>query len=130
MSCVNCVLDSIVLKRYYHICYHVTTITTELRFRHRVANITDFSIEVRNLENDPYFSRFLYSFEIFGFFTDFANFWFFSTFFILIGDHHRLWPWSSWTASSDKKYMELNGAALNVNKPCVTSRKTAFWKDK
>ncbi len=25
----------------------------------RVANITDFSVEVRNLENDPYFSRFL-----------------------------------------------------------------------
>ncbi len=27
-------------------------------------------------------------------------------------------PWSKWTANSDKK--------LNVNKPCVTSRKTAF----
>ncbi len=27
---------------------------------HRVANIMDFSIEVRNSENDPYFSRFLY----------------------------------------------------------------------
>ncbi len=39
-------------------------------------------------------------------------------------------PWSSWTANSDKKYMELNGAALNVNKLCVTSRKTAFPKDK
>ncbi len=26
----------------------------------RVANITDFSVEVRNSENDPYFSRFLY----------------------------------------------------------------------
>ncbi len=38
--------------------------------------------------------------------------------------------WSSWTANSDKKYMKLNGAALNVNKPCVTSRKTAFPKDK
>ncbi len=25
--------------------------------------------------------------------------------------------------------MELNGAALNVNKPYVTSRKTAFQKD-
>ncbi len=25
--------------------------------------------------------------------------------------------------------MELNGAALNVNKPCVTSLKTAFLKD-
>ncbi len=39
-------------------------------------------------------------------------------------------PWSSWTANSDKKYMELNGAALNVNKPWATSRKTAFPKDK
>ncbi len=29
-------------------------------------------------------------------------------------------PWSSWTADSDKK--------LNVNKPYVTSRKTAFQK--
>ncbi len=29
-------------------------------------------------------------------------------------------PWSSWTANSDKK--------LNVNKPCVTSRKRAFRK--
>ncbi len=26
----------------------------------RVVNITDFSVEVRNSENDPYFSRFLY----------------------------------------------------------------------
>ncbi len=26
----------------------------------RVANITDFSVEVRNSENDPYFSRFLH----------------------------------------------------------------------
>ncbi len=39
-------------------------------------------------------------------------------------------PWSLWTANSDKKYLELNGAALNVNKPCVTCRKTAFPKDK
>ncbi len=28
----------------------------------KVANITDFSIEVRNSENDPYFSRFLSEF--------------------------------------------------------------------
>ncbi len=41
-----------------------------------------------------------------------------------------LQPWSSWTANSDKKYTELNGAALNVNKPCVTSQKTDFPKDK
>ncbi len=26
----------------------------------KVANITDFSVEVQNLENNPYFSRFLY----------------------------------------------------------------------
>ncbi len=42
----------------------------------------------------------------------------------------NLGPRSSWTANSDKKYMELNGVALNVNKPYVTSRKTAFHKDK
>ncbi len=43
----------------------------------------------------------------------------------------HLRPWSCWwTANSDKKYMELNGAALNENKPCVTSPKTAFPKDK
>ncbi len=69
-------------------------------------------------------------FQIFGFFTDFAIFRFFSTFFIIIGNHHMLRPWGSWTANSDKKYMELNGAALNINKPCVTSRKTVFPKDK
>ncbi len=39
-------------------------------------------------------------------------------------------PWSSWTANRDKKYRELNGAALNVNKPCVTSWKRGFPKDK
>ncbi len=44
--------------------------------------------------------------------------------------YYTLRPWSSWTANSDRKYMKLNGAALNVNKPCVTSRKTAFPKDK
>ncbi len=43
---------------------------------------------------------------------------------------HQHRPCCSWTANSDKKYMELNGAAWNVNKPCVTSRKTAFPKDK
>ncbi len=46
------------------------------------------------------------------------------------GYDQYLRPWSSWTANSDKKYMELNGAALNVNKPYVTSRKRAFPKDK
>ncbi len=38
---------------------------------------------------------------------------------------YNLWPWSSWTANSDKKYMELNGAALNVNNPWVIFQKTA-----
>ncbi len=44
--------------------------------------------------------------------------------------HPPLRPWNLWTANSDKKYTELNGAALNVNKPRVTSPKTAFLKDK
>ncbi len=33
-----------------------------------------------------------------------------------------------WTARTDKKYTELNAAALNVNIPCATSQKTAFRK--
>ncbi len=28
--------------------------------------------------------------------------------------------WSSWTANSDKKYMEFTGAVLIVDKPCAT----------
>ncbi len=50
----------------------------------RVVNITDFSVEVRNSENDPYFSRFLYGvskfldffriLQFFDFFTKFFNF--------------------------------------------------------
>ncbi len=36
----------------------LTTLKFEVLIR--VANITDFSVEVRNSENDPYFSRFLY----------------------------------------------------------------------
>ncbi len=55
---------------------------------------------------------------------------FFKHFFIVIGNHHRLRPWSSWTVNGDKKYMELNGVTLNVNEPCVTIWKTAFLKDK
>ncbi len=43
---------------------------------------------------------------------------------------YLLRPQSSWAANSDKKYTELNGAALNVNKPSVTSRKTDFPKHK
>ncbi len=90
----------------------------------RVANITDFSVEVRNLENDPYFSRLLYKVLKFSDFLWILQFFmYFSTFFIVIGNDHRFWQCSSWTANSDKKYMELNGAALNVNKPCATFRK-------
>ncbi len=37
---------------------------------------------------------------------------------VIIGHHLR--PWCSWISNSDKK--------LNVNKPCVTCRKTAFRK--
>ncbi len=102
-----------------------------LRQEIRVATITDFSVEVRNLENNPYFSGFLYGVSKFSdFFYRFCNFLIFLAFFIVIGNHPRLRPWSSGTANSDKKYIELNGVALNVNKPCVTSQKTAFLKDK
>ncbi len=48
----------------------------------------------------------------------------------MLARYRRKIKWSSWTTNSDKKYMELNGAALNVNKLRVTSRKTAFPKDK
>ncbi len=102
-----------------------------MRCSARVANITDFSVEVQNLENDPYFSRFLYGVSKFSDFLRILQFFdFFKTFFIIIGNHRMLRPWSSWTTNIDKKYIELNGAALNVNKPCVSSRKTAFPKDK
>ncbi len=40
----------------------------------RVANITDFSVEVQNLENDPYFSRFYTEFQNFQIFYGFCNF--------------------------------------------------------
>ncbi len=70
---------------------------------------------------------FIGRFEIFKFFTDFAIFWFFFlTFFIVIGNHRGLRPWNSWTVNSDKKYMELNGAALNVNKPRDFSENSLF----
>ncbi len=91
------------------------------RFFHRSTEFRKWSV---------FLQIFIWSFKIFGFFTDFAIFWFFSTSFIVIGNHNSLWPWSSCTANSDKKYMELNGAALNVNKSCATFRKTAFLKDK
>ncbi len=42
-------------------------------------------------------------------------------------DYSDLRPWIV-TANSDKKYMELNGATMNVNELCVTFRKTAFSK--
>ncbi len=52
---------------------------------------------------------FIQSFEIFGFCADFAIFWFFPTFFIVIGNHRRFRPWSSWTANSNKKYVRWYG---------------------
>ncbi len=56
--------------------------------RSRVANITDFSVEVRNLENDSYFSRFLYRIPKFLEFLRILQFFdFFSTFFIVIRNH-------------------------------------------
>ncbi len=40
----------------------------------RVANITDFSVEVRNSENDPHFSRFLYGVLKFSYFLRILQF--------------------------------------------------------
>ncbi len=45
--------------------------------RIRVANITDFFVEVRNLENDPYFSRFLYEVLKFSDFLRILQFFYF-----------------------------------------------------
>ncbi len=84
----------------------------------RVANITDFRIFRRSTEFrkwSVFLQIFIRRFEICEFFTDFEIFWFFSTFLIVIGNDYWFWPFSSWTANSDKKYMELNGAALNAN---------------
>ncbi len=56
----------------------------------RVANIMDLSVEVRNSENDPYFSRFLYGDSKFSDFLQILKFFdFFSTFFIVIGNDHK-----------------------------------------
>ncbi len=64
------------------ICYNVWPVFL-FRDDSRVANITDFSIEVRNSENDAYFSRFLYrvltfldSLRILQFFDFFQQFFF------------------------------------------------------
>ncbi len=48
----------------------------------RVANITDFSVEVRNSENDPYFSRFLYGVSKFSNFSQILNFFDFFQYFL------------------------------------------------
>ncbi len=78
-----------------------------------LPTLRDFSIEVQNSENDPYFSRFLYGVSKFSDFLRISQFFdFFLTFFIIIGNHRMLRSWNSWTANSDKKYMELNGAAF------------------
>ncbi len=66
--------------------------------------------------------NFYTSFEIIGFFRDFAIFLFFSTFFIVIGNRSSLRPWSSWTANSDKKYMEVKNAFTLANKTPANKR--------
>ncbi len=50
----NACLDSVI---GHTAAYHWYS---EFAVSRRVANITDISVEVRNLENDPYISRFLY----------------------------------------------------------------------
>ncbi len=52
----------------------------------RVANITDFSVEVRNSENDPRFYRYLYGVLKFPNFL--RNLQFFDHFLTVIGNHH------------------------------------------
>ncbi len=96
----------------------------------RVANITDFSQKYGIQKMISISPDFYTEFRNFRIFYGICNFLIFSTFFIIIGNHYMLRPWNSWTANTDKKYIELNGAAFNVNKPCVTSRKTARPKDK
>ncbi len=49
----------------------------------RVASITDFSIEVRNSENDPYFSRFLFGVLKFSDFLRIVQFFDFFQHFLL-----------------------------------------------
>ncbi len=105
------------------VVFAINTWNTMQSLKPRVANITDFSVEVRNSENDTYFSKFLYRVSKFSVF-----FYGFCEFLIFFNTFYR--TWSSETASSDKKYIELNGAVLNVNKPCVTSQKTDFLKHK
>ncbi len=50
----------------YHCHMGPSTGTTCCSIRDSFANITDFSVEVRNLEIDPYFSRFLYGLSKFS----------------------------------------------------------------
>ncbi len=64
------------------------TIQSFFRVPSKVANITDFSIEVRNSENDPYFSRFLYGVLKFSDFLRILKFSdFFQHFLPIIGNH-------------------------------------------
>ncbi len=48
----------------------------------RVANITDFSVEVQNLKNDPCFSRFLYGVSKFSDFLRILQFFYFFQLFL------------------------------------------------
>ncbi len=47
------------------------------QFYIRVANITDFSLEIRNSKNDPHFSRFLYGVSKFSDFLRILQFFYF-----------------------------------------------------
>ncbi len=55
----------------------------------RVANIMDFSVEVWNSENDPYFSRFLYEVLIFSDFLRILQFFDFLQHFFF--DYKYIW---------------------------------------
>ncbi len=77
--------------------------------RSKVANITDFSVEVRNSENDPYFSRILYRVLKFSDFLRILQFLnFFSTFLT------RNWGSSKlWSASIEVQACSCSGVVYN-----------------
>ncbi len=79
----------------------ISSVFMQKTYSARAANITDFSLEVWNSENDPYFSRFLYGvLKVSDFFTDFVIFWFFSTFFTRNWKSSQLWSTRDvWTCS-------------------------------
>ncbi len=72
----------------------------------RVASFTDFSVEVRNLENDPYFSRFLYGVMKFSDFLQILQF--FPTLFTYNWESSKLW-----SASVEVWVCSCNGVVYN-----------------